>query len=112
MEGETIHMSENTEAMPAAAAPPLAGPPLTVPLTQQAPGAAGRRTPYSPAKRACYGLLWAAWTAVLVIGGFTALFSGQILAGLLGIALGLLAGRYDYRIWTYQARRLLFLIIW
>jgi hypothetical protein len=112
MEGETIHMSENTEAMPAAAAPPLAGPPLTVPLTQQAPGAAVRRTPYSPAKRACYGLLWAAWTAVLVIGGFAALFGGQILAGLLGIALGLLAGRYDYRIWTYQARRLLFLIIW
>lgn len=37
-----------------------------------------RRARYSDAKRTTYGLLWAGWTA--------------------------LAGRYDYRIWTWQAR--------
>jgi hypothetical protein len=61
---------------------------------------------------ASYGLLWAAWTLVLTIAGFSGLFSGQILAGLFALVLAVLAGRYDYRIWTWRARRLLFLIIW
>lgn len=39
------------------------------------------------------------------------LFGGQILAGFLALVLGALAGRYDYRIWTWRARRLLFFII-
>lgn len=67
--------------------------------------------PYSHAKRTFYGLLWAGWTALLVIGGFAMLFGGQA-SGLFGIALGLLAGWYDYRIWAWRARRLMFLIIW
>ncbi len=75
-----------------------------------APPLAPRR-PYSEAKRVGYGLLWAGWTAVLLIAGFAGLFSGQVFAGLMGFALAALAGRYDYRIWTWQARRLLFLII-
>lgn len=69
------------------------------------------RAGYSNGKRVGYGLLWAGWTLVLLIGGLTALFGGQVLPGLIGLVLAVLAGRYDYRIWTWQARRLLFLII-
>lgn len=75
------------------------------------PGPIAARLPYSNNKRVGYGLLWAGWTTVLVIAGFSGLFGGQILGGLLALALGVLAGRYDYRIWTWRARRLLFFII-
>jgi len=68
--------------------------------------------PYSHGKRTVYGLLWAAWTAVLTIAGFAGLFGGQVVGGLFALVLAALAGRYDYRIWTWRARRLLFLIIW
>lgn len=69
------------------------------------------RLPYSNSKRVGFGLLWAGWTLILVIAGFTGLFGGQIVGGLVPLALGALAGRYEYRIWTWQARRLLFFII-
>ena len=71
-----------------------------------------RPLPYSHGKRTGYGLLWAAWTMVLAIAGFSALFGGQILTGLVALVLAALAGRYDYRIWTWRARRLLFFIVW
>jgi hypothetical protein len=74
--------------------------------------AAGRRQPYSDGKRLAYGLLWAGWTVVLTIAGFALLFGGQILPGLIALVLAVVAGRYDYRIWTWRARRLLFFIIW
>lgn len=67
-------------------------------------------TPYTPTKRLLYGSLWALWTGVLVIAGLGQL-SQNVLAALVILALGALAGRYDYRIWTYQARRLVFFII-
>jgi hypothetical protein len=70
-----------------------------------------RRAGYGNGTRVGYGLLWAGWTLVLLIGGLAALFGGQVLAGLIGLVLAALAGRYDYRIWTWQARRLLFLIV-
>jgi hypothetical protein len=76
------------------------------------PGIARRRTPYSQGRRAFYGVMWAAWTAVFAIGGFSLLFSHQILSGLVALALAGLSGRYDYRIWTWRARRLWFFIIW
>lgn len=76
------------------------------------PGAAAQRLPYGHGRRAGYGILWAGWTVLLLISGLIGLFSGQILGGLLALALAGLAGRYDYRIWTWQARRLLFFIIW
>jgi hypothetical protein len=85
--------------------------PAVAPLYAQVPSHA-MRLPYSHGKRVRYGVLWAAWTAVLMIGGFAALFGGQVLVGLLGLILAGLAGRYDYRIWTWRARRLLFLLIW
>jgi hypothetical protein len=97
-------MTDDTHAVPQA--PPAAAAP---PCAQQI---SARRLPYSPGKRAGYGLLWAAWAAVLTIAGFTGLFGGQILGGLLALVLAALAGRYDYRIWTWRARRLLFFLIW
>ena len=97
-------MTEDTHAVPQA---PAAARPV-----QGIPVGAGRRLPYSPAKRATYGVLWAAWATLLTIAGFAALFSGQILGGLVALILAAFAGHYDYRIWTWQARRLLFFIIW
>lgn len=44
---------------------------------------------------------------MLLIGGLAAPVGGQVLAGLIGLVLAVLAGRYEYRIWTWQARRLL-----
>jgi hypothetical protein len=78
------------------------------------PGTTGpaRRTPYSHGRRVFYGLVWAGWTALLTIAGFAALFGGQVLTGLLALAAAGVAAHYDYRIWTWRARRLLFLIIW
>ena len=73
---------------------------------------APRRLPYSDGKRVGYGVLWAGWTALLTIGGFAELFGGQILGGLIVLILAAIAGRYDYRIWAWRARRLLFFIIW
>lgn len=99
-------MTDDTRAVPqipqTSAAPPV----------QQFPDGASKRPPYSDGKRAGYGLLWAAWTAVLTIAGFTGLFSGQIVGGLFTLVLAALAGRYDYRIWTWRARRLLFFLVW
>jgi len=72
----------------------------------------GLTTPYSDSKRIGYGLLWAAWTVALAIAGFGLLFGGSVFSGLLSLVLAIFAGRYDYRIWSWQAKRLLFLIIW
>jgi hypothetical protein len=73
---------------------------------------AARGRPYGHGKRTFYGVLWAGWTVLLTVGGFVGLFGGQVLGGLFALVLAALAGRYDYRIWTWRARRLLFLIIW
>ena len=72
----------------------------------------GLSTPYSEGKRIGYGLLWAAWTILLMIAGFALLFGGSVLSGLLSLVLAFFAGRYDYRIWSWQAKRLLFFIVW
>lgn len=68
------------------------------------------RHPYGNGRRVCYGSLWAFYTVVLVLGGFFSLVNGQV-EGLVALVLGALTGRYAYRIWTWQARRLWFLII-
>ncbi len=54
--------------------------------------------------------MWAFWSVVFLIGGFTGLAT-NVLAGLVLLALAALAIRYDYLIWTYRAKRLWFLII-
>jgi hypothetical protein len=99
-------MTDDARAVPQTPQTPSA------PLVQQIPDGTARRLPYSHGKRAGYGLLWAAWTTLLTIAGFTGLFGGHILAGLFALVLAALAGRYDYRIWTWRARRLLFFIVW
>jgi hypothetical protein len=72
----------------------------------------GLAAPYSEGKRIGYGLLWAAWSLILTIAGFGLLFGGSVLSGLLGLLLAFFAGHYDYRIWSWQAKRLVFFIIW
>jgi hypothetical protein len=67
--------------------------------------------PYSQGKRAFYGLTWTFWTLALVIGAFTLLGHSMVGQGLLALALGAITLRYAYRIWTWQARRLIFFII-
>ncbi|MEU4247747.1 hypothetical protein AB0F15_10070 [Amycolatopsis sp. NPDC026612] len=74
------------------------------------PGSAELR-PYSEGKRAGYGLLWSAWTVLLTIGGFVQLANGSVLSGLVGLGLAALALRYAWRIWTWQAKRLIFFIV-
>jgi hypothetical protein len=78
---------------------------------QPTASAAMPRRRYGNGKRVAYGVLWAGWTLLLLIAGFGLMFSGQVLPGLISLVLAGFAGRYDYRIWTWQARRLLFLII-
>ena len=78
---------------------------------QSPAGPAAEVHPYSEARRAGYGLLWTAWTVVLAIGGFVMLGHGSVFGGLLGLALSALALRYAWRIWTWQAKRLIFFIV-
>lgn len=69
--------------------------------------------PYGQGRRLCYGLLWTGWTLLLGVGGLFALPHGStFLGGLLVLALAVVTGRYAYRIWTWQAKRLVFFIIW
>lgn len=69
------------------------------------------RTPRG--KRLFYGLLWTGWTLLLAIAGCSLLLRGStIFSGLLALALAVITGRYAYRIWTWQAKRLIFFIIW
>jgi hypothetical protein len=92
--------------------PPDAGPPHQFMSGRRLRAQFGLTTPYSDSKRISYGLLWAAWTVVLTIAGFGLLFSGSVFSGLLSFVLAFFAGRYDYRIWSWQAKRLLFFIVW
>jgi hypothetical protein len=67
--------------------------------------------PYSQGKRACYGIMWAFWTVVLAVIGISAVAAGSFGRGLLALVLGFAAAAYDWRIWTWQAKHLWFLII-
>jgi hypothetical protein len=66
--------------------------------------------PYSQFQRVAYGSWWTFITAILIIGGFIGLVESPGVA-FLAMVLGALAGRYAYRLWTWQARRLVFFII-
>lgn len=67
--------------------------------------------PYGAGKRAFYGLMWVIWTLVLTVAGFSLMGSGSAGTGLIALVLAVLAGWYDYKIWTYRAKWLMFLII-
>jgi hypothetical protein len=113
-----ISYGRHAATAPTTANPPeqdLVTPPAParpIPATVSREAGSVRRTPYSHGRRVFYGVVWAGWTALLTIAGFAALFGGQVLGGLFALAAAGAAGHYDYRIWTWRARRLLFLIIW
>ncbi|HEV7647452.1 MAG TPA: hypothetical protein VGP26_04760 [Actinophytocola sp.] len=67
--------------------------------------------PYSQGQRAFYGSTWTLWTILLFVGGMTLFGQELIWQGLIALALCGLTVRYAYRIWTWQARRLFFLIV-
>jgi hypothetical protein len=67
--------------------------------------------PYSQGKRAFYGLTWTLWTIALVSGALTMFSANMAGQGLLALALSGGTAYYAYRIWTWQARRLIFFII-
>jgi hypothetical protein len=79
--------------------------------TQPTAGPAALAVGVDSGRRAGYGLLWTAWTIVLTIAGFALLGHGSVVSGLLGLALAALALRYAWRIWTWQAKRLIFFIV-
>lgn len=66
---------------------------------------------YGNGRRIGYGSLWVFWTVALVIAGFSMLSNGLALYGLIALAIAVLTGRYAWRIWTWQARRLIFFIV-
>ena len=91
--------------------PNMLGRPSVSPQASGAAQAAIR--PYSEGKRLFYGLLWSGWTLLLAIAGFSLLPHGStFFSGLLAFTLAIITGRYAYRIWTWQAKRLIFFIIW
>lgn len=67
--------------------------------------------PYSQFQRFGYGLWWTAVAALFLVGFVVGLATGEVGGGLTAGLLGALAGRYAYRLWTWQARRLVFFII-
>jgi hypothetical protein len=78
--------------------------------TGQQPARTRPATPYSQGKRAFYGLTWTFWTIVLIVAAFTMFNTDMVGQGLLALALSGATGYYAYRIWTWQARRLVFFI--
>ena len=82
-------------------------------LQQMAAQAAVREgiKPYSQGKRIGYSLIWAFWTFAFALGCISLMGNGSVLVGLLSGVLAFFAGRYTYRIWTYQAKRLWFFIV-
>ena len=67
--------------------------------------------PYGQGRRAFYGLLWTFWTIVLFAGAVGLFSESQTVPGLVALALAAITLRYTYRIWTWQARRLVFFIV-
>jgi hypothetical protein len=61
--------------------------------------------------RAACGVCWAGWTVVLAVAAVITVASGNIAGFLACAVLAGLAGWYDYRIWSCQARRLTLFII-
>lgn len=80
-------------------------PPVYPPLDQYAP----RRGPraYSVVRIVC-GALWAAFTIILAVGTVLEWLTGLHAASIMCLVFAVGCGWYDYRIWTFKARRLWF----
>jgi hypothetical protein len=86
--------------------PPAYPPPVYPPPDQYAP----RRRPraFSVVRIAC-GVLWAAFTVILAAGTVMEWLTGLHAASIMCLVFAVGCGWYDYRIWTFKARRLWFL---
>jgi hypothetical protein len=62
-------------------------------------------------RRLLCGIWWALGTAICGISALISLFGGHFLQFLGAAAITALIGWYDYRIWTFKAKWLTFLII-
>ena len=80
-------------------------PPAYPPPDQYAPRR--RRNPYSVVRMIC-GALWAAFTIILAVGSVLELLTGLPAAAVMCLVFAVGCGYYDYRIWTFKARRLWF----
>lgn len=80
-------------------------PPVYPPPDQYAP----RRRPraYSVVRIVC-GALWAAFTIILAVGAVLEWLTGLPAASIMCLVFAVGRGWYDYRIWTFKARRLWF----
>ncbi|MFJ9781480.1 hypothetical protein ACIRSS_17960 [Amycolatopsis sp. NPDC101161] len=76
------------------------------------PGPPTEVHPYSQGRRVGYSLLWTAWTVVLAVAGFAMLGHDTVFGGLISLALSVVTLCYVWRIWTWQAKRLIFFIVY
>lgn len=67
-------------------------------------------TPQMTVTRVICGILWALVAVGFAAGAIYNLVHPDVGQALFGIVISVLAGWYDYRIWTLKARRLLFVI--
>jgi hypothetical protein len=68
------------------------------------------RPPYS-ARRVLCGIWWGLGTVLCAISALISLTEGHFLQFLGAAAITALIGWYDYRVWTFRAKWLMFLII-
>ena len=83
-------------------------------VQQLTPGTGPRGTltrPRYSTRRLLCGIWWALGTAICAISALISLFGGHFLQFLGAAAITGLIGWYDYRIWTFKAKWLMFLII-
>ncbi len=80
------------------------------PVAPDGIGGIVNRPSYSVRRVLC-GLWWALGTALCTISALISLFGGHFLQFLGAAAIAGLIGWYDYRIWTFKAKWLMFLII-
>jgi hypothetical protein len=71
----------------------------------------GAIRPYSHFSRAAYGSWWGFITLILTVAFFIGLSQGAFGAALIVAVLLFLSARYTWRLWTWQASRLVFFII-
>jgi hypothetical protein len=67
-------------------------------------------TPRMTAWRVICGVLWLVLSVGFAVGAIYNLAHSDVADFLLGLVFAVLAGWYDYRIWTLKARRLFFII--
>ena len=60
-------------------------------------------------RRTACGVLWLLWTVLFALAVVGSVFTGD-LRGFLYLAVGILTGWYDYRIWSGKAKYLWFII--